>query len=228
MKSKDVTHHTGYDGDVFSTVEDQIETLRTSVAAVLGQCPVGTVLDYAGTAAPTYWLLCYGQEVSQTTYAALYAVLSTTFNTGGEGAGNFRLPDMRGRMAAGQDDMGGSSANRLTGITNGVNGDTLGAAGGLESTGLAQANLPTVNLSHSLSVDTTLTNGTAVIRGVISGVDVASGIAATVQQTSAIAAYTVSLASGTVSGTVALGGSGTVFNNLPPVLILNKIIYAGV
>ena len=36
---------------------------------------------------------------------------------------------MRGRVAAGQDDMGGSSANRLT---TPLNGDTLGAVGGTE------------------------------------------------------------------------------------------------
>jgi microcystin-dependent protein len=228
MKSKDVTHHRGYDGTVFYTVEDEIETLRTSVAAVLGQCPVGTVLDYAGTAAPTYWLLCYGQEVSQTTYAALYAVLSTTFNTGGEGAGNFRLPDMRGRVVAGQDDMGGSSANRLTGLTDGVNGDTLGAAGGVESTTIAQANLPSVNLSHSLAVGTGISNGTAVFRGAVDPVVITSSGAVSVQRTVSISIDTLQLTNGAVSGTVALGGSGTAANNVPPTIILNKIIYAGV
>ena len=37
---------------------------------------------------------------------------------------------MRGRAVAGQDDMGGTSANRLT---TPINGDTLGAAGGTET-----------------------------------------------------------------------------------------------
>jgi microcystin-dependent protein len=224
MKSRDVTHHRGYDGTVFYSVEEEIETLRTSVAAVLGQCPVGAVLDYAGAAAPTYWLLCYGQEVSQTTYAALYAVVSTTFNTGGEGAGNFRLPDMRGRVVAGQDDMGGSSANRLTGLTDGVNGDTFGAAGGLESTVIAQANLPNVNLS-SASLTVSIVNGTNVARteSKVNNVENAAGAQNDVPVNVALDTITA-----TAGGNVPLGGSGTATNNVQPTIVLNKIIYAGV
>jgi microcystin-dependent protein len=224
MKSSKVIHHPGYDGAEFSTVEDEIEELRTSVAAVLGQCPVGAVLDYAGAAAPTYWLLCYGQEVSQATYAALYAVLSTTFNTGGEGAGNFRLPDMRGRVAAGQDDMGGSSANRLTGLTDGVNGDTFGAAGGLESTVIAQANLPNVNLS-SASLTVSIVNGTNVARteSKVNNVENAAGAQNDVPVNVALDTITA-----TAGGNVPLGGSGTATNNVQPTIVLNKIIYAGV
>jgi len=39
------------------------------------------------------WLPCEGQVVSQTTYQELFAVIASKFNTGGEGAGNFRLPN---------------------------------------------------------------------------------------------------------------------------------------
>lgn len=42
----------------------------------------GTVLPFAGSAAPTGWLLCYGQAVSRTTYATLFAVIGTTFGAG--------------------------------------------------------------------------------------------------------------------------------------------------
>ena len=63
--------------------------------------PVGSVQAYAGSAAPPGWLLCDGQVVSQSTYAALFGVVSTTYNTGGEGSGNFRLPDLRGRVITG-------------------------------------------------------------------------------------------------------------------------------
>jgi hypothetical protein len=40
---------------------------------------------------------------------------------------------MRGRVAAGKDDMGGSAASRLTSGTSGLVGTTLGAAGGNEA-----------------------------------------------------------------------------------------------
>ena len=43
---------------------------------------------------PVGWLACDGSSVSQTTYAALYAVIGTTF--GNPGGGNFNLPDFRG------------------------------------------------------------------------------------------------------------------------------------
>lgn len=39
------------------------------------------------------WFLLNGAVISQTTYPILYARYGSTFNTGGEGTGNFRLPD---------------------------------------------------------------------------------------------------------------------------------------
>ncbi len=98
------------------------------------------MLPYGGTTAPTGFLLCYGQVVSQATYAALYAIVGTTF--GSDAGGNFTLPDMRGRVPAGQDDMGGSSANRLTGVTGSVDGDVLGGTGGEETHTLTVAEMP--------------------------------------------------------------------------------------
>jgi microcystin-dependent protein len=100
--------------------------------------PVGGVIPYAGTAAPNRWLLCYGQAVSRTTYAELFAVTSTTYGAG-DGSTTFNLPDLRGRVVAGQDDMGGVSANRLTAV---INGDTLGVAGGADTVTLITAELP--------------------------------------------------------------------------------------
>lgn len=94
--------------------------------------PSGLVLPYAGSTAPTGYLFCYGQAVSRTTYSDLFAAISTTYGTG-DGSTTFNLPDLRGRTVAGQDDMGGSSANRLTNQSGGLNGDTLGATGGSET-----------------------------------------------------------------------------------------------
>src|SRR5690606_12877743 len=99
--------------------------LSRSVDAASG-VPIGTVADFAGTSAPAGWLLCYGQAVSRTTYAALFAVLGTTYGAG-NGSSTFNLPDCRGRVVAGKDNMGGASANRLTGQSGGLNGDNLGA-----------------------------------------------------------------------------------------------------
>jgi microcystin-dependent protein len=105
--------------------------------------PTGSITSFAGISAPTGWLLCFGQTLSRTTYSDLFAVLSTTYNTGGEAGTDFRLPDLRGRVIAGQDDMGGISANRLTGQSGGVDGDVMGGTGGLETHTLTSAQMPT-------------------------------------------------------------------------------------
>jgi len=106
------------------------------IEAGQGLVPAGSMLVYGGASAPTGWLLCHGQSISRSTYAALFTALSTTY--GSVDGNTFNIPDLRGRVIAGQDDMGGSSANRLT---TPINGDTLGAAGGVESHALSIAEL---------------------------------------------------------------------------------------
>jgi microcystin-dependent protein len=65
--------------------------------------PTGSVTAYAGSTAPTNWLLCNGTTVSRTTYAALFAIVGTTYNTGGEAGTDFRLPNLLGRVPVGRD-----------------------------------------------------------------------------------------------------------------------------
>lgn len=95
--------------------------------------PPGSLLSFAGASAPPGFLLCYGQAVSQTTYAALYGVLGTTW--GSNAGGNFTLPDFRGIVLAGADNMGGSAAGRLTGYT-------VGTSGGAQSIVLTTPQIP--------------------------------------------------------------------------------------
>ena len=103
--------------------------------------PSGIITAYGGTSAPSGWLLCYGQAISRTTYADLFTAIGTTYGSG-DGSTTFNLPDLRGRVVAGQDDMGGSSANRLTNQSGGLNGDTLGATGGAETHTITTGQLP--------------------------------------------------------------------------------------
>lgn len=95
-----------------------------SVVNLSSGFPVGTVTPFAGATAPVGWLLCAGQTVSRTTYAALFAAIGTGYNTGGEAGTVFRLPDLRGRVPAGVDNMGGAAASRLDWA------NTPGTAGG--------------------------------------------------------------------------------------------------
>jgi len=120
-----------------------------------GLAPAGVVLPFAGSTAPTGWLLCFGQAVSRTTYADLFTALGTTYGAG-DGATTFALPDLRGRIPGGKDNMGGSAASRLTTAGSGVDGVTLGASGGAQTHTLTNAQLPTSAIG---------TGGTTIARG---------------------------------------------------------------
>ncbi len=79
----------------------------------------------------------------------------------GDGSTTFNVPDRRGRVIAGRDDMGGSVAGRLTAAGSGVTGYELAATGGGQnetaSTTISQANLPEVNFTVSgIAVQTTV------------------------------------------------------------------------
>lgn len=100
--------------------------------------PTGSVQSYAGSSAPTGWLLCFGQNVSRTTYADLFAVVSTTYGVG-DGSTTFGLPDLRGRVPAGLDNMGGSDAGRLDWS------NTLGTSGGSQTHTLTTSEMPAHN-----------------------------------------------------------------------------------
>lgn len=94
--------------------------------------PTGTVLAYGGSAAPSGWLLCNGSAVSRTTYAALFAAIST-FHGSGDGSTTFNLPDYRGRILRGRD--GGIArdpdrASRTAANSGGNTGDNVGSVQG--------------------------------------------------------------------------------------------------
>lgn len=91
-----------------------------------------TIGDYVFSAAPAppdRHLWCYGQAVSRTTYAALFAVIGVTYGPG-DGSTTFNIPDVRGRSMFGNDANGGSAALRLTAAASGVNGVVTGSVGG--------------------------------------------------------------------------------------------------
>ena len=97
--------------------------------ANIGGVPAGGGALWFGSASPSGWLLCDGRTVNRQSFSALFNAIGTQYNTGGESSSDFRLPDTRGRVLMGLDNMGGTSANRVTATV----ADTLGGSGGAES-----------------------------------------------------------------------------------------------
>jgi microcystin-dependent protein len=100
-------------------------------------CPVGTVLPFAGSVVPTGWTLCDGRLLTNATYPKLYAALGSASNPFGISGAQFRVPDLRGFVVAGRDNMGSGAAGRLTNV-----GTTMGAVGGAQNHTLTVAQMP--------------------------------------------------------------------------------------
>ena len=90
---------TGMGAGVSSTDAVNLAQVTAAVSAV-NSVVTGTIQMWPTAAAPTGYLLCTGSAVSRTTYAALFAVLGTTFGAG-DGSTTFNLPNYTNRMPYG-------------------------------------------------------------------------------------------------------------------------------
>ena len=171
MFTGDLTSEQGkqdYENYIMNNVRNEINsyTKQTQSNAIIGVnsfssnnvIPTGIILPFGGGPGvtpnpgtiqdvPTGWLLCSGAAASRTAYSALFAIIGTTYGVG-DGSTTFNVPDLRGRIAAGKDNMGGTTASRLTSGGSGITGTTLGSAGGTETHTLTEAQMP----SHSHGV----------------------------------------------------------------------------
>ena len=85
----------------------------------------GAIIYHSKAEIPAGFLLCDGSAVSRSAYAALFALVGTTFGSG-DGSTTFNVPDLRGRVVFGYK----SSETEF---------DALGETGGQK----------TINLAHS-------------------------------------------------------------------------------
>ncbi len=201
--------------------------------------PVGSIMIWAGSTAPTGWLLCDGTADSTTTYSALYAVVGTTY---GSGSGTFLVPNLKGRIPVGLNSADASF-------------DARGETGGEKTHTITTAEMPShthtfTGTAHNHTVDPTSFNTTSTGAHTHSvPAYTATGIGgATSTQTNDIAVYNsdgVSISrstgsdgshnhaidvpittssSSTATGTNSSTGSGTAMNVLQPYIVLYYII----
>jgi len=170
-------------------------------AAGGGGVEVGSITAYGGSSAPSGYVLCDGTAYSRTvTYDTLFGVISDAYGVG-DGSTTFNVPDLRGRVPLGKDDMGGSSADRVTG----TQADNIGEGSGAETHALSIAELASHDHSFKYKAGSTgtLTNTTYPAATSMGGNP-----------------------DGPSTNTVIIGdtGSGTAHNNMSPYQTVNYII----
>lgn len=88
------------------------ETSLVAGGTLYADAPIGAILAFGGSAAPAGWLLCQGQAISRTTYAALFAAIGTAFGAG-DGSTTFNIPDLREATTKGAGETGQTVGNHV-------------------------------------------------------------------------------------------------------------------
>lgn len=178
--------------------------------------PIGGMIDWWGASVPnSSFAFPTGQQISQSTYATLYALFgSNKFGT--DGGGLFYMPNVAGRVTA----MKEASATLLTTAGGGVDGATLGATGGAQNVTLATAQIPALSIT-SVSVNSA---SSGVVTGTIANSNFTFGNGGSTQAGTLIG---VGGATGpqTSTGTGAYANaSQTATKTVMPTIIVNKIM----
>jgi microcystin-dependent protein len=119
--------------------------------------PVGSVIAFAGTSAPTNYKICDGSSLSRSEYAKLFSAIGTAH--GAPDADSFNLPDYRGRFLRGVDGSAGNDPDKATRTAMATGGSTGNNVGSVQSDAF-QGHWHNINRSDTLNAGgTQIANG---------------------------------------------------------------------
>lgn len=187
--------------------EGSVTADKLDSQALAAAVPVGSVTAFAGSAAPSGWLICDGATPSRSTYSALFAVIGTTYGVG-NGSTTFTLPNLKGRAIVGRDPSDGD--------TTALNFSSLGAARGAKTHTLSTSEMPSHAHGPGTSVDNDGNTDGRSSNRIINAQTQSPGDGWATTGTATLGARAS-------TATAPVGGSGA-HNNLQPSLVLNYII----
>ena len=208
-----------------ATIRELQSSIPKSVKNIVEQItpgfPVGAVIPYSSSTAPTGWFIADGSAVSRTTYLDLFDLIGTQYGAG-NGSTTFNLPNLKGRVPVGYNtgdsdfnvmgETGGAKTHSLTGAENAAHSHT------------------TPSHSHSFSGSQSHSHGHTEFFGSITGF-ASPGSGLTVRGdtdnfplTTDAATVTISGTTGGAAPTTNNNGGGNAHNNLQPYIALPYII----
>jgi microcystin-dependent protein len=107
--------------------------LATTAFVASSITPIGSLIMWPTASAPSGYLLCNGSAVSRVTYAALFAVIGTTFGAG-DNSTTFNLPNYTNRLPVGAGGLYGLSTTGGTKDANVVSHTHTLSGGGVSGT----------------------------------------------------------------------------------------------
>ncbi len=170
----------------------------------MAEAYLGEIRMFGFNFAPSGWMLCNGQTLAISQYAALFSLIGTSY--GGNGTSTFQLPNLQSRVPVHQ----GTGA----GLSTYVIGETTGT----ENVTLLYNNMPV----HTHTVNAvTGSAGASDPHNALLGTDSPIAKGGSIAQTN----YSTATANTTMNPTmVGVAGGNVPHNNLQPLLVVNFCI----